>query len=202
MSVAPRTGRAPLGIKTTNAKARPTSGAGGVKHIVQQLEKTTVKTAIKPTTTTRPRQAAPRVETSKLEVQTGRNPLDEEEDVEYAPPRVKDTPYESDLIPDGALTFEGLKPENLFKGYHDFYFNPIDDNGTSAHARQIKARRQRDLMLMEDDIMKDVDQCFGVGAPRRTTAGKKAFRIRRDSISSVEEDFGPPPALDSSPFQL
>lgn len=137
-----------------------------------------------------------------MEVQTDRNPLDYEEDVEYAPPRVKDMPYESDLIPDGALTFEGLKPENLFKGYHDFYFNPVDDNGTSAHARQLKARRQRDLMLMEDDIMKDVDQCFGVGAPRRTPASKKAFRIRRDSISSVDDGFGPPPALDSSPFQL
>lgn len=202
VSVAPRTGRAPLGAKTTNAKARPTPGAGGVKHIVQQLEKTTVKTTVKPTTTVRPRHAAPRVETAKVEVQTDRNPLDYEEDVEYAPPRVKDIPYESDLIPDGALTFEGLKPENLFKGYHDFYFNPVDDTGTSAHARQLRARRQRDLMLMEDDIMKDVDQCFGMGAPRRTPASKKAFRIRRDSISRVDDDFGPPPALDSSPFQL
>ncbi|KAK3325436.1 hypothetical protein B0H66DRAFT_599598 [Apodospora peruviana] len=150
----PRTARAPLGNKTTNAKARTGQQTGGVKSIVREFEKTTTK----PATSVRPRQGAPQVESSKLEVHTDKNPLEEEEDIEYAPPKPKELPYESDVFTDGAMTFEGLKPENMFKGYYQYYFNHVDDNGMSLMERQMEERRQRDFQRGDEQIRKDVEE--------------------------------------------
>ncbi|KAK4453780.1 hypothetical protein QBC34DRAFT_318700 [Podospora aff. communis PSN243] len=172
----PRTGRAPLGNKTTNAKARTTQQTVGVKDIVREFEKTTLK----PTTTVRPKQAAPQVESSKLEVHTDRNPLDDEEDIEYAPPRQKETPYESDVFPDGGLTFEGLKKENLFRGYYDYYFNQIDENGMSATEREMEERRQRDFKRGDEQIMRDMEEFdWSVGD---VPASKDLFKVKRDPM--------------------
>ncbi len=117
-----------LGNKTTNAKARATQQ--GVKDIVREFEKT--QQTVKPTTTKRTKQAAPQIESSRLEIHVDKSPLTVgEEDIEYAPPRPKELPYESDVIPNGAITFKGMKKENMFKGYYQHYFNPVDENGIS-----------------------------------------------------------------------
>ncbi|KAK3327498.1 hypothetical protein B0T19DRAFT_164588 [Cercophora scortea] len=151
----PRTARAVLGNKTTNAKARTGQQTiQGVKQIVRDFEKTTTK----PAASVRPKQGPPQVESSKLEVHTDRNPLAEEEDTEYAPPRPKEQPYESDVFPDGVLTFEGLKPENMFKGYYQHYFNHVDDNGMSLKERQMEEQRQRDFELGDLQIRQDMDE--------------------------------------------
>ena len=150
----PRTARAPLGNKTTNAKAnRATHQTPGVKGITRELEKTTIK----PTATLRPKHAAPQVENSKLEVHTDKNPL-EDEDVEYGPPRPKDLPYESDVFPAGVLTFDGLKPENLFKGYYQYYFNRVGDDGKTAMERDMDQRQQQSFERGEEQIRRDMDE--------------------------------------------
>ncbi|KAK0652225.1 hypothetical protein B0T16DRAFT_405757 [Cercophora newfieldiana] len=172
----PRTSRAPLGNKTTNAKARATQQTVGVKDIVREFEKTTLK----PNTTVRPKQAAPQIESSKLEVHTDRNPLDDEEDIEYAPPRQKEVPYESDVFPKGELTFEGLKRENLFRGYFDYYFNQIDENGMSAQDRDMEEQRQRDFQRGDEQIMRDMDEFdWSVGD---VPASKDVFKVKRDPV--------------------
>ncbi|KAK0636292.1 hypothetical protein B0T17DRAFT_613049 [Bombardia bombarda] len=148
----PRTARAPLGNKTTNAKAKAAPQTGGVKNLVRDFEKTTVKP-----TSARPKQAAPQIESSKLEVHTDKDPL-EDEDIEYAPPRTKEIPYESDVCPDGVLTFEGLKPENLFKGYYQYYFNHVDDNGLSLKEREMEEQRQRDFERGDEQIRRDMEE--------------------------------------------
>ncbi|KAL2025011.1 hypothetical protein VTK56DRAFT_13 [Thermocarpiscus australiensis] len=150
----PRTARAPLGNKTTNAKARGTQHTPGVKQIVRDFEKTTIK----PATTLRPKQAAPQVEPSKLEVHADKDQPDEEEEIEYAPPKPKDIPYESDVFPDGVLTFEGLKPENLFKGYYQYYFNPVDEDGKTRLEREIEEQQQRSFQRGEEQIRRDMEE--------------------------------------------
>ncbi|KAK3297455.1 uncharacterized protein B0H64DRAFT_124441 [Chaetomium fimeti] len=150
---APRTGRAPLGNKTTNAKARATYQTPGAKVTARDFE----KSAVKPTTTLRPKQRAPEVESSKLEVHTDHGPLEEEE-IEYAPPKPKETPYESDVFPDGVLTFEGLKPENLFKGYYKYYFNRVDGEGKTALERDMEERQKQSFERGEEQIRKDMEE--------------------------------------------
>ena len=170
----PRTGRAPLGNKTTNAKAKATQQAAGVKDLVREFEKTTVK----PVTANRPKQAAPQVESSKLEVHTDRSSPAEEEDIEYAPPRPKDELYVSDVFPDGTLTFEGLKPENLFNGYYAYYINKVDENGMSAQEREMEERRQRDFQRGDEQILRDMEEFdWSVGD---VPASKDVFKVKRD----------------------
>lgn len=126
-----------------------------MKGYVNNLEKTQAKpTAVKPL-----RHGTVDVETSKLGVHVDKaGPLEEEEDVEYAPPRTKDIPYESDIIPAGAMTFEGLKPENILKGYYDHYFNPVDGNGVPIREREMELRRQRDFKRLDERVLKDMDE--------------------------------------------
>lgn len=149
---APRTARAPLGNKTTNAKAKATHQTPGVKAIAPDLEKTTSK----PTAARRPKRSGPQAEAPKLEVHADKASLEEEE-IEYAPPKPKDLPYESDVFPDGVLTFEGLKPENLFKGYYQYYFNRVDDDGKTPMEREMEEKRQRSFERSEEQIRKDMD---------------------------------------------
>ncbi|KAH6640981.1 hypothetical protein F5144DRAFT_484001 [Chaetomium tenue] len=149
---APRTGRAPLGNKTTNAKAKATYQTPGAKVTARDFE----KSAVKPTTTLRPKQRAPEAESAKLEVHTDKGPLEEEE-IEYAPPKPKETPYESDVFPDGVLTFEGLKPENLFKGYYQYYFNRVDGEGKTALERDMEERQKQSFERGEEQIRKDME---------------------------------------------
>lgn len=89
---------------------------------------------------------------------TDKNSLGEEEEIEYCPPRPKERPYESDILPEGALTFEGLKPENLFNGYYQYYFNRIDENGKSAIERDMEEQQQRNFKRGEEQILKDMDE--------------------------------------------
>ena len=125
--VEPRT-RAPLGAKTTNAKAR-TGQTGGVKSMVKDIEKTQLKqpTALKP----KPKSSL------QIEVKNDqKEALDNGEEPEYAPPRPADLPYESDILPPGGLSMEGLKKENLFRGFYEHFINPIDQNGVSRQEKQ------------------------------------------------------------------
>lgn len=127
--------RAVLGDKTTNAKT------GGLQTTKVNNEKTQAK----PPGTARPKQKQPQAETQRLQVHAEKaDPLSEEEP-EYCPPRPKDLPYESDVFPDGGLTFEGLKRENLFEGYYQYYFNPVGEDGKSAADKELEQRNRQAL---------------------------------------------------------
>ncbi|RKU42081.1 hypothetical protein DL546_004896 [Coniochaeta pulveracea] len=148
----PRTARAPLGNKTTNAKAR-TGQLEGAKDTVKGLEKTTLKPTI-----SKPKNHGPIHQDSlKLDVHVDSEPVEEEE-VEYCPPRPKDIPYESDIIPRGALTFEAFKPENFLKGYYDHYYNPVDEDGVPIRVREMEEQRQLAFKKLDEQVMKDMDE--------------------------------------------
>ncbi|KAI0012837.1 hypothetical protein F4779DRAFT_535245 [Xylariaceae sp. FL0662B] len=144
--------RAPLGDKTTNAKA--TNGQKvNVKSAVQEIEKSQAKVS----TVARPKQKQPQVESQKLNVHAETDPLSED-DVEYCPPKPKDLPYESDVFPDGVLTFEALKPENRFKGFYQYYFNPVDEHGVSLADRQLEERNRKAMEEGDKRIKEDMDK--------------------------------------------
>ena len=97
--------------------------------MVTEIEKTQIKqpTAQKP----KPKS------TLQIEVKNDQDGAPSNDDEpEYAPPRPVDLPYESDLLPPGGLTFEGLKNENLMRGFYQHFINPVDENGVSRLDKQ------------------------------------------------------------------
>jgi hypothetical protein len=123
-----------------------------VKGAVQEIEKSQAEP-----TTVRPKQKQPQAELQKLQVHAGdSDPLSEEEP-EYCPPKPKDLPYESDVFPKGVLTYEALKPENLFKGYYDYYINPVDEDGVSLGDRKLAERNRKAMVECDRRVQKDMD---------------------------------------------
>ncbi|KAI0194032.1 hypothetical protein EV127DRAFT_509549 [Xylaria flabelliformis] len=144
--------RPALGDKTTNAKAKGLQTVN-VKSAVRDLEQSQVKLQ----NTVRPKQREPHVETQKLQVHAEEtDPLSEDE-IEYCPPKPKDLPYESDVFPDGVLTFEALKPENKMKGYYQYYFNPIGEDGLSQRDRELQEATRKAIEEGERLIKEDLD---------------------------------------------
>jgi hypothetical protein len=121
---------------------------------VKEIEKSQGKAPA----TLRPKQKQPQAEIQKLQVHAEESEPLSEDDPEYCPPKPKDLPYESDIIPDGALTFEGLKPENLFKNYYQYYYNPIDENGVSKADKELAERSRKVMEECDLQIKKDVDE--------------------------------------------
>ncbi|KAF5671529.1 hypothetical protein FHETE_4099 [Fusarium heterosporum] len=137
--------RAPLGNKTTNAKAK-NGQLAGVKNIVKDIEQTQLKpTAQKPKQ--RPVDLGPLEIRLKEEQKTVEQ---QEEEPEYAPPKPKDLPYESDCFPKDMLTFEGLKKDNILKGYYQHFYNPVDDDGVSRHEREFAETMRKVAVKAEE----------------------------------------------------
>ncbi|KAM0558423.1 hypothetical protein ACHAPJ_004613 [Fusarium lateritium] len=144
--------RAPLGNKTTNAKAK-NGQLGGVKNIVQDIEQTQLKpTAQKPKQ--RPVDLAP----LEIRLKEAQEPIEQqEEEPEYAPPRPKDLPYESDCFPKDMLTLEGLKKDNLLKGYYQHFYNPVDDEGVSRQDREFEETMKKVAVKAEEKNKQETD---------------------------------------------
>ncbi|KAK0739277.1 hypothetical protein B0T21DRAFT_391484 [Apiosordaria backusii] len=185
---APQTGRAPLGNKTTNGKARATQHTQGGKG-------TALKTpGQRPNTVLRQKQAAPQTGPAKVEVHADvQNQPAADDDVEYCPPKPKDLPYESDVCPDGVLTFEGLKPENLFNDYYRYYFNRVDDQGKSAMEREMDQRQQRKFERGDKQIrldMEEFDWSVGDAPESRDVFQKRQETIKVEAIPVVKKATG------------
>ncbi|KAI1106121.1 hypothetical protein F4804DRAFT_302352, partial [Jackrogersella minutella] len=195
--------RAPLGNKTTNAKTKGQQ-AFNVKSAVREIEKSQTKAP----TTIRPKQKHPQTELQKLQIHTEEaDPLSEEE-IEYCPPRPKDAPYESDIFPDGALKLDALKPENLFKGYYDYYFNPVDKHGVSLADRELEERNKKAMEECDRRIKEDMDNFewniqdeIDTSKKKATTSAKALPRVavgaRKPATSSGLSIIRPKSAADA-----
>ncbi|KAG6356552.1 hypothetical protein INS49_014425 [Diaporthe citri] len=150
----PRTERPVLGDKTTNTKAR--QQAIGKTPAIGDIEKSQVK----PTTVSRPKPAANKVDSSKLQIlqDITSDPLSTEPDTNAPPP--EPLPYESDVWPDGVLTFDGIRPQNRLKGHFEYYHNRKDENGTTRLDREMEAARVRRHKEAEAKIKEDMEQGF------------------------------------------
>ncbi|KAI5461081.1 hypothetical protein BGZ63DRAFT_424009 [Mariannaea sp. PMI_226] len=145
------TTRAPLGNKTTNAKAR-TGQTGGAKGKGKEMEKSELKP-----TAHRPKQPSLELAPPEFKVKSEQKGNDEDEP-EYAPPKPKDLPYESDCFPKDLLTFEGLKSENLLKGYYQHFYNPVDEEGVSRQDREFEMTMRKVMTRAEERNQLDMNE--------------------------------------------
>lgn len=79
----------------------------------------------------RPKLRQPELSAPKFEVQADKAGASADDEPEYAPPAPTALPYESDVLPQGGLTFNALKKDNILKGYYEHFYNPVDEDGTS-----------------------------------------------------------------------
>ena len=171
--------RAPLGNKTTNAKARPDQPVA-VKDRVREIEKSQLKSAI----SQKPKQRSTEIAPSKFTVQPDKE--EAEEEPEYAPPAPKELPYESDVLPKGGLTFEGLKEKNLFKGYYEHFYNPTDDNGVSRSEKTFNTEMETALeQAIEDNERESAALDWSVSDVPETA---KLFSTKAVSQASTNEN--------------
>ncbi|KAI0157466.1 hypothetical protein GGR57DRAFT_461996 [Xylariaceae sp. FL1272] len=191
-----RGARPALGNKTTNAKAKGLQSVN-VKSAVREIEQSQAKLQ----TTIKPKQKQPSAEISKLQVhaEEDASPLEDEE-VEYCPPNPKDLPYESDVFPDGVLNFDVLKPENRFKGYYEFYINPVGEDGVSLRDKELDEKTRKALEQGEKRCQEEINSInWGLEdelspekppvakkapAPAKNLPGKTAGTIRKP-LSSI-----------------
>lgn len=162
----PRTGRAVLGDKTRNARTGTNNHALQAKTpSVRDIDKSQVK----PTTLSRPRQAAPKSDGSRLQILLdSSDPLSG--DVDTNPPPPPEQPYESDVFPAGVLTFDAIRPENRLKGYCDFYHNRRDENGLTRVDRELKSAQEKRFREADARVRKDLEETvwdLGLESPKK-----------------------------------
>lgn len=162
----PRTGRAVLGDKTTNAKARNNQAINGKNTTTLDAEKSQPR----PITVSRPKPHAPKAESSsKLHILLDQlDPLSDEVDTNPPPP--PGLPYESDVFPAGILTFDAVRPENRMKGYYDYYHNRRDGNGMTRADRETKVAQELRFGEADARIRKDLDEFewdLGLDSPKK-----------------------------------
>ncbi|KAF4336160.1 hypothetical protein FBEOM_9962 [Fusarium beomiforme] len=178
--------RAPLGNKTTNAKAK-NGQLGGVKNIVKDIEQTQFKP-----TAQKPKQIPVDLAPLEIRLKEEQKPIEpQEEEPEYAPPRPKDLPYESDCFPKDMLTLEGLKKDNLLKGYYQHFFNPVDDNGVSRQDREFaetmkkvatkaeeRNKQETDALTFNIDDLSDDELQIKAPAPKPTITDDSERKVK------------------------
>ncbi len=168
----PRT-RAPLGMKTTNAKTKAFQTPGPA------LEKEPEKTQPLQTSTRRPKKVI-HADAVKLEVHGDESPL-VDRDVEYCPPKPKDLPYESEDFPDGCLNYDVFKKGNLMRGIYNTYYLDLDENGMSRQDRENEEAYQRSAKKADEQILKMMEEDWTVGDVPET------FRHLRKKQSQSKE---------------
>lgn len=148
--------RAPLGNKTTNAKAtvrRPGSVRIGAKDGEQSR--------LHPNSAQSIKQRSVDILPGKLKVKSDERDIDKnEEEPEYAPPRPEPLPYVSDVLPETELTFEGLKPENMFRGFYQHFHGSNEDaenGGNESSLAKEMATALRKAMEANDGEMGELN---------------------------------------------
>ncbi|KAH0493732.1 hypothetical protein TgHK011_000385 [Trichoderma gracile] len=155
----PRT-RAPLGNKTTNAKATNNLGFGiGGKGAVRELEKTQSRNVTSQRRKHKQQHRKAEQLASKGLLFKLRDGHDRDQDEpEYAPPNPEPLPYESDVFPRDALTLKGLKKENLLKGYYEHFYNPVNDAGVSRAEQRLKEETKAALQKAIERNEQDTEE--------------------------------------------
>lgn len=191
----PRT-RAPLGMKTTNAKAKPFQSPAG-----PNTDKALEKTQIKPTSTRPLRQKISHVDTVRLEVHGDDLDALEEREVEYCPPKLQELPYEDEDFPNGYLDYSIIKRENQRRDFFTRYSNPIDANGVSKMDREfeeelaasMKATDERILKAVEDDpyVIQDIPETYPTFQQKKPSVERRAVSTQVPSKTYALPDKGP-----------
>jgi hypothetical protein len=143
-------------MKTTNAKAKAIQTPAG-----PATEKELEKTQAPKTSARRPKKVT-HADTVKLQIHGDESPLAERE-VEYAPPKPKDLPYESEDFPNGCLNYDVLKPGNLARGIHQTYHCEVDENGLTRLEREYEEGYKKSAKETDEKVLKMMEEEWAVG---------------------------------------
>lgn len=179
----PRT-RAPLGAKTTNAKAKAFQTPAPLT-----VEKTTQKTQ-------QPASRSPRLRRAKVKVHTAPEPTitaddeEEEPEIEFMPPRgipLKDEPPEWPSDMDYSI----LKPENFPQFYRSYFVPQVGPDGLTQDEREEKEAKRRADEVADRLAQKAIDEMCdeieynlrtSLDLPPKSPAKQKAERIVSDPV--------------------
>ncbi|KAI9818206.1 MAG: hypothetical protein M1827_000831 [Pycnora praestabilis] len=148
--------RAPLGLKTTNAKAKvfQTPALPGADNAIDKTQQKSGSAR-----TAKPRVS--HVETMKIDV-LGDKDEDEEREIEYMPPRSKDLPsYPDDFPPN--MDYSMFEGKNLTKGWFSTYHNPIGEDGLRESERRWQEGQAKHEQAEDDMIAKAIDEMELIG---------------------------------------
>jgi hypothetical protein len=158
----PRTTRAPLGMKTTNAKTKafqtpaPLSASAKTQKLSPRLRRPKVKV----------HQAEPAQDEQQ----------EEEREIEYMPPREVPLPDDFDDLP-SDWKFPMFEGKNLTRGIGSAYFNPIGDDGLTKWQREEQEALARDKKKSDEEMERifadinakeeaEIRKSFGIDLPR------------------------------------
>ncbi|KAL8944493.1 MAG: hypothetical protein Q9216_000403 [Gyalolechia sp. 2 TL-2023] len=193
----PRT-RAPLGAKTTNAKAKAFQTPAAAQ-MGDQLGKTNQKTV----STRKPKPQAMYPETTKLQdVLADKEALDERE-IEYMPPRPKDLPdHSDDDLPE--IDFSVLQQSNPLTGWFQHFANKPDAEGLSYLQRKGIEERETNEYLDkkgEAEILLAADsepmscfcdiECWGDECKQSIARRKEAQKAYKKTMAALESKYLP-----------
>ncbi|KAI4198048.1 MAG: hypothetical protein LQ348_002080 [Seirophora lacunosa] len=188
--------RAPLGVKTTNAKAKafqtpaPAAIGGQLGNINQRS-----------VSVQKPKPKVSHPETTKLEdILADKEALDERE-IEYMPPKAKDLPdYPDDFlpIPDPPV----LHGPDVLEGWFDHYANKSDAGGLSYIQRKeleeketneyLDKKGEAEMLLAADSTPMSClcdEECWGAECKESVARRKAAQETYRKTITALESKY-------------
>ncbi|KAL7928599.1 hypothetical protein V8C35DRAFT_285083 [Trichoderma chlorosporum] len=192
--------RAPLGNKTTNAKARNSQGLGiGGKSAVNGIDKTQLKSVASQQRKQRQRQRQAELAPKNLFSQVRDVRHSDNDEPEYAPPNPQPLPYQSDVFPRNGLTFKGLSKENMLKGYYEHFYNPVNARGVSRVDKQLEndfetaiekaiERNENDtdeITWNSDDIADGLEISEQMATQKRRPVSSVVTRSSRSRLSEI-----------------
>ncbi|MCJ1366654.1 hypothetical protein MMC16_005784 [Acarospora aff. strigata] len=174
--------RAPLGLKTTNARAKAfqTPAAPGTDDA---LDKGTQNsgTAMKP----KPRVA--HAEMSKVAVLGGMDETEERE-IEYMPPRATPLPdYPEDWPHD--VDYSRFEGRGLTRGWYQHYCNPVGEDGLTLEARRWKQHEEKVDKYCDELIQKEIDEMplLGINVPEFSGEDSIEEEIRKEKTERARK---------------
>ncbi|PGH11486.1 hypothetical protein AJ79_04861 [Helicocarpus griseus UAMH5409] len=144
--------RAPLGMKTTNAKAK------GLQTPAPPLDTSKPnKTTNRPSTTRKVKQNAPEVKQSQPKAVAADEVEDDVPDIEYMPPKPQALPDPPEDIPYNT-DFPQFKGKNFTRGWHKLYpDNEVGEDGLTRREREMKTLQEAYDKEMEEKVQKEID---------------------------------------------
>ncbi|OJD10561.1 hypothetical protein ACJ73_09757 [Blastomyces percursus] len=144
--------RAPLGMKTTNAKANafqtPAPSLGTSKP---------AKTTKRPSTTRKLKQSAPEIQPSQSRAVTVENTPEDVPDIEYMAPKPTPLPDPPEDVPYNE-DFPQFKDKNFTRGWHKLFVDDeIGEDGLTHKERERKAEQEAYDKRMDALIQEQVD---------------------------------------------
>ncbi|KAF2810411.1 uncharacterized protein BDZ99DRAFT_443146 [Mytilinidion resinicola] len=138
----PRT-RAPLGMKTTNAKTKAFQTPAALTDSAKTQKKTS------------PRLRRPKVKVHQAEAAKD-EPAEKEREIEYMPPKCIPLPDDPEGWP-ADMEFPMFKGSNFTRGMESTYFNPVGDDGLTRSEREDLAEKAKSDKRDEEIMQKAMD---------------------------------------------